>query len=255
MRNKKASVRVTGGPDTDHPTLRPDADILEQLRYARATASRYQTVRVPDAAHLGKCRDLAIEILDLLIDVQRLYKQYSYSPNPTISEILETADSTDLRAAPDNLARYLKAHYSDALVVESATEFAMKEHRTRVGFRLNKEMVCYTWRGSAQELRYDVLLLAHTLSDHLYQSEHRGLEESVACSPMWLYTILKKRTISTFVLSPPVPAPKNGATLDLLISPSLAHYSLNERVKIVEALGTQPCSKIKDRLKCLASRS
>lgn len=249
MRNKKASVSVKGASDTDHPTLRPGADILEQLRYARDTASRYQTVRLPDAAHLEKCRDLAIEILDLLIDVQRLYKQYSYSSNLTISEILETADSTDLRTAPDNLARYLKAHYSDSLVVESAKDLAMKEHRVKIGFRLNKEIVCYTWRGSSQELRYDVLLLAHTLSEYPHQSERHGLEQYVACSPMWLYAILKKRTISTFFLSPPVPAPKNVATLALIASPSLAHYSLGERVKIVEALGTQPQQEMRLRLR------
>ena len=247
MRNKKARVSVISDPDTGHPTLRPDADILEQLHYARDTASYYQTVHTPDADHLGKCRDLAIEILDLLIDVQRLYKQYSYSSNPIITEILETADSTDLRTAPDNLARYLKAHYSDPLVVESAINIAMTEHRTKVGLRLNKKMVCYTWRGSAQALRYDVLLLAHTLSEDPHQSERHGLGQYVACSPMWLYTILKKRTISTFFLSPPIPAPKNGATLALIASPSLAHYSLGERVKIVEALGTQPQRKIRFR--------
>jgi hypothetical protein len=107
-------------------------------------------------------------------------------------------------------------------------------------------MVCYTWRGSAQQLRYDVLLLAHTLSEH---AQYPSLEQSVACSPMWLYTLLKKRTISTFVLGPPILAPKNGASLALIGAPSFEHYSLDERVKIVEALGTQPRQRIKDRLK------
>lgn len=248
MRNKKTRVSVKGAFGTAHPTLRPDADILEQLRYAREAAAYYQTVLTPDAAHLEKCRDLAIEILDLLIDVQRLYKQYSYSSNSTISDILDAADSTDLRTAPDNLARYLKSHYSDPLVVDSARDVAMTEYRTKVGLRLDKKMVCYTWRGSAQEMRHDVLLRAHTLSDVAHQSEHHGLEQYVACSPMWLYTVLKKRTISTFVLSPPVPAPTNGATLDLITSPSLSDYSLSERVKIVQALGTQPHRKMRLRL-------
>lgn len=249
MRNKKTSARAKGALDAGHPKIRPNADILEQLRYARDTAAYYQTFHTPDATHLEKCRNLAIEILDLLIDVQRLYKQHSYSSNPIITEILETADSTDLRAAPDNLARYLKTHYSDPLVVDSARDVAMTEYRTKVGLRLDKKMVCYAWRGSSQELRYDVLLLAHTLSNHPHQSEHHGLEQYVACSPMWLYVILKKRTISTFVLSAPVPAPKNGAALDLLVSPSLAHYSLSERVNIVQALGTQPPRKMRLRLR------
>ena len=231
---------------TNHSTLGENADVLAQLRHARDCSAAYQEVSTPDVAHLDKCGALALEILDLLIDVQRLYGEYNYSTNSAIREILETASYTDLRAAPDNLARYLKSHYADPLVVESATDLAMKEYRAKMGFRLNKEMVCYTWRGSAQQLRYDVLLLAHTLSEH---AQYPSLEQSVACSPMWLYTLLKKRTISTFVLGPPIPAPKNGASLALIGAPSFEHYSLDERVKIVEALGTQPRQRIKDRLK------